>query len=154
MASIIKGSNLMLFVKVGSDYKSIGYATNHTLQIGSESSSISTKDDLGGGALWVQSSINKLNWSISTDNLFSYDAAGQEAFDLITLMTSRTLVEVCFAIAAETSVPATGWTPDDDISHLKGSAYISDLSINSPNGDNASFSATFSGVGQLTPIVA
>jgi predicted secreted protein len=154
MASIIKGSNLMLFVKVGSDYKSVGYATNHTLSIGSESSSISTKDDLGGSALWTQSSVNKLNWSISTDNLFSYDAAGQEAFDLITLMTSRTVVDVCFAMASESQVPATGWTPDDDISHLKGSAYITDLSINAPNGDNASFTATFSGIGALTPIVS
>jgi predicted secreted protein len=153
MASIIKGSNLMLYIKQGSVFHSIGYATNHTLNIGSESSSISTKDDLGGSALWTQSVVQKLNWSISTDNLYSLDPAGAEVFDLITIMTSRTPVDVVFALSDETALPATGWTPAD-APQLKGTAYITDMSINAPNGDNASFTATFSGIGALTPVVA
>ena len=149
---IIKGSDLMLFVQpTAGTFKSIGYATNHTLTIGTTSSEVSTKDS--GGGLWNEAVVQKLNWSATTENLFALTAAGATYDDLFDVMTKRETINIQFTLESSyqtkpSTVPAGGWSPIATPSY-KGKAYITDLQKNAPDGDNASFTATFTGIGAL-----
>jgi hypothetical protein len=77
---IIKGTDLMVFATIGSSLKSIAYATSHSLTVGANSTEISTKDS--GGGKWIETNIQKLNWSMTTENLFTFEGGGQgHSFD-------------------------------------------------------------------------
>jgi predicted secreted protein len=148
--SIEKGTDIMIYVTVGGSLKSVAYATNHTLQIGSNSSEISTKDS--GGGLWNEAAVQKLNWSATTENLYSVDGQGAMYDDLFDIMTSRTPVTIKFGIKAAAGsnpaeVPAGGWTAAAGV--RTGQAFITDLALNAPNAENASFTATFTGNGGI-----
>lgn len=151
MNTIIKGDNLMLFDAQG---RSIGLATAHTLTITGETVDINTKDH----GIWGSTEMNKINWEITTDNLYSTSAFN----DLFDKMLAREAVDIYFGLKSETGngtvdedgTPiSTGstektWTKGNNA--YKGKAFITSLTANANSGDNATFSATFSGVGSLT----
>ena len=146
-ATIVKGDELMVFDASG---HSIAYATNHTLTLSGDATDISSKDH---GA-WGAKAVNKINWEITTENLYTDDA-----FDtLMTSMTARTAVTVFFGHHTSVSgTPADGdiayWTGMDGQTYT-GKAYITSLTVNANNGENATFSATFTGVGSFTKTTA
>lgn len=148
MGKVINGSDLMLFL----DSKSIAFATNHKLSISAETVEISSKDT---GGKWVSKAVRKLSWNMSTENLYSLDGAGSTYDDLFTMMTERKEIEAIFtlerdyAIKAD-NVPSSGWTPSTE--QYKGKVVITSLELNAPNGDNATFTASFEGVGALTKV--
>jgi TP901-1 family phage major tail protein len=148
MGKYISGTDVMVFIKNGSTYTSIAYATNHTLTVGSNSSEISTKDDAKG--VWNASVVQKLNWSCTTENMYSLDGAGAGFDDLFTAMSNRTVVDLKFGLE-NTSQTTKGDAPWSPISSpiFTGTAYVTDLSWNNPDGDNSTFSATFTGTGEL-----
>jgi predicted secreted protein len=153
--SILKGTDLMVFVKVGTAFKSIAYATNHTLNLASTSASVSTKDS--GGGVWDEAVVQKLNWTMSSENLYSNDGQGVVFDDLFALYANRTKVTVVFALEDDylsppTTVPTGGWTPIDS-PRYEGTAYISSITVNAPNADNASLSVELQGIGALTQTV-
>lgn len=154
MNTIIKGDELMIFDANG---ESIALATSHTLSISANSSEINCKD----GGIWTSSTVNQISWSITTENLYSLD----EYNTLFDMLTARTPVVVYFGKKSQTGtgdVDADGATPTGgDASSQKvwtksatgcytGSAVITSLDVNANSGDNATFSATFQGVGSLT----
>lgn len=143
--AVIQGSDLMLFV----GGKSIAYATNHTLSINTESSDTSHKDINGS---WTSSAIKSFSWEVTTENLYADDGNGSTFSVLFNNMTSKTLVDVVFAQSTGTlSTGASGgWSADTTKGNYKGKAYITSLEVNAPNGDNATFTATLTGVGELT----
>jgi predicted secreted protein len=150
---ILKGTDLMVFtdVKGSGTLKSIAYATNHTLTVGTASQEISTKDS--GGGKWTELNIHKLNWSSSSENLYSYDGAGTNYNDLFKKMLTRESLKLRFSLEDQyedkpDAVPAGGWTAVD-APEYEGTAFITDLQLNAPDGDNASFSVTFTGSGAL-----
>lgn len=63
---IIKGDDLMVFDENGN---SLGFATSHTMNMSGDSSDLNTKDS----GIWTETTVNKLNWEITTDNLFCID---------------------------------------------------------------------------------
>jgi len=152
--AILSGTDIMVFMKKGASatLTSIGYATNHTLTIGSNSSEVSTKDDAQG--IWQSAVVQKLNWSATTENMYSIDQAGNGFDDLFDAMISREPVDIKFGLETTAaagnkgSVPTTGWT-GASTPMFTGKAYVTDLSWNNPNGDNSSFTATFTGTGAL-----
>lgn len=149
MGKVINGSDLMLFL----DSKSIAFATNHKLSISAETVEISSKDT---GGKWVSKAVRKLSWNMSTENLYSLDGAGSTYDDLFTMMTERKEIEAIFtlekdyAIKAD-NVPSGGWIPSTD-KQYKGKVVITSLELNAPNGDNATFTASFEGVGALSKV--
>lgn len=153
MANIIQGGDLMLFVTKGNKKVSIACATNHTLSVSAETSDTSHKDVGHGanGASWASSDIKQLSWEVTTENLFTLDGEGNQYSDLFDLMVNRAPIEVVFGPQAETSeeVATGGWTPKTTGVYT-GKVIITSLQLNAPNGDNATYSATFSGVGALT----
>jgi hypothetical protein len=106
---------------------------------------------------WKSSAVKTLSWELSTENLFSVDATGGKAYvDLFDAMAGRTELEVIFALkdVADTTLP---WSPASGSAaapQYSGKVVITSLQLNAPNGDNASYTATFTGTGELTKITA
>lgn len=150
----INGSDLMVFLKgSASDYISIAFATSHSLSLSTETVETSSKDT---GGKWTAQAPRKLSWSTTTENLFSVEGEGKVFADLFDLWAGRTEVELVFALEADyetkkDEVPEGGWTPIAT-GQYKGKAIITSLEVNAPNGDNATYTATFTGVGALTKV--
>lgn len=68
------------------------------------------------------------------------------------MMIAKTPIDAVFAPKSEatTDVPEGGWTSSGG---YKGKAVITSLSLNAPNGDYATYTAQFQGVGALTKVV-
>lgn len=154
---IIKGSDLMLFVTQSDNtVKSLAFATSHSLSISTETQQISTKDH----GFWGATEVTGVNWSITTDNLYTIDTYN-ELFDM---MMARQTIAVYFCLKTPTERagnPATVNLPGDayDTWHpttttgedgYYGRVYITALDCTAQSGDNATFSCTLSGVGALT----
>lgn len=142
--SKIKGQELMLFL----GGKSIAYATSHTLEISGETADTSNKDE--GGGDWATSEISKLSWTASSENLFSTDGSGGTYDALFDYMIKKTPIDAVFGLKKETTtdVPATGWTAATT-GVYEGKVVITSLSLNAPNGEYATYSVQFTGVGEL-----
>lgn len=154
---IIKGSDLMLFVKqTNGTVHSLAFATSHSFNISSETSDISTKDH----GFWGAKEITRITWQITTDNLYTVDTFNE----LYDRMISRQPIEVYFCLKTPTEragVPATvnlpgdtydSWTPTTTTGEdgYYGRVYITSLDATAAAGDNATFSATFDGIGAIT----
>lgn len=153
---IIKGSDLMLFVKRGNVTKSLAFATSHNFSISADTSDISTKDH----GFWGAKEVTRITWNIQTDNLYTVD----EFNSLYDLMIARQAIPVYFTLKTPTErqgIPATVNLPGDTQNtwHMStasgeegyyGLVYITSLSANAAAGDNATFSATFDGIGAIT----
>ena len=153
---IIKGDELMLFVPVdptaaNPTFKSIAYATAHTLTMTAETVDVNTKDH----GEWGSTEVNKINWSISTENLYT-----DEDFDMLfDLMVAKQKIKVVFGKKAEAASvvvadgDAANYTPaNQDAQHSnahmkEGYVVLTSLTANTPSGDNATFTAEFQGVG-------
>lgn len=151
MNTIIKGDELMLFDANG---ESIALATSHTLSISADAAQINCKD----GGIWQSSTVNQINWTIDTDNLYSV----VEFDKLFTIMTARTPVDVYFGLKGQTGtgdVDTDGVAPQSGDTQkvwtkattgcYKGKAVLTSLNVNAASGDNATFTASFQGVGAL-----
>lgn len=150
--SITRGKKLMLFVKDGSDYKSIAFATNHTFSSSVSTVDTSTKDSADiadGSARWQNEELDVFTWSITSEHLYADEGAGMTIKDVMNLYINGTLLELKFGIANPNTagVPSTGWTEATGL--LSGKGYITSCDINASNGDNASASITITGVGPV-----
>lgn len=142
--SKIKGGDLMLFV----NGKSIAYATSHSLEITGETTDTSNKDE--GGGDWSSQEVSILSWTASSENLYCEEGAGDRFDDLFSLMVAKTPIDAVFARKAEatTDVPEAGWTKGSAPTY-EGKVVITSLSLNAPNGEYASYTVQFQGVGAL-----
>ena len=131
--SKIKGQELMLFL----GGKSIAYATSHTLEISAETADTSNKDEGGG------------DWA-SSENLFTTDGNGSGYDTLFDYMIKKTPIDAVFGQKKETAVdvPTQGWTANTT-GVYEGKVVITSLSLNAPNGEYATYSVQFTGVGAL-----
>ena len=161
MNKVIKGGDLMVFV----GNKSIALATNHTLTISADTKETSSKDS---GGKWQTSEVGTLSWSMKSENLFSAnsDDKGETYATLFEKMIAREKVTLVFALEGNSpnlengkldAVPtdaSTGfWKPQKNMGYT-GSAIITNLEANAPNGDNATFTVDFTGVGELKKVTA
>lgn len=159
MNNVIKGSDIMVFVGSGAAAKSIAMATNHTLTISAETKETSSKDS---GGKWATSEVGILSWEATSENILSTGAAGKGYDDLFELMIKRQPVELVMAIEGDSTsveddkldaVPEEGWKPKTGDGYT-GKAIITSLEKSAPNGDNATFSVTFTGVSELKKVTA
>lgn len=156
--AVIKGGDLMLFIESGNGSslvkKSIAFATNHTLNISADTKETSSKDS---GGVWQTSEIGILSWTVSSENLYADAGAGYGYDELFSMMVARKPIKVVFGIEGDSTdlnegklgqAPTGGWKPKAG-SGYEGSVIITGLSQNAPNGDNATFTVDFTGVGEL-----
>lgn len=146
--AIIKGDDLMLFDSEG---KSLAFATSHVLTITANATDISSKD----GGIWGDSEVTKINWEITSENLYTEDAYDK----LFDSMIARTPIDVHFGIKKEVGSASqvgdgTGdlanWTKGTK--HRKGKAIITSLTANANTGENATYSVTLTGKGKLEKV--
>lgn len=150
MGNIIKGDELMIF-QGGS---ALAFATSHTLTINGNTVDISSKDH----GYWGASEIGNITWEATTENLYTesdYNA-------LFNAMLNKTEVEIVFGFASNydpnglNTSPGSGsgdsrpaaWTAATGKGY-KGKAIITNLVANANTGENATFSATFTGRGAI-----
>ena len=150
--SVIKGSDLMLFV----EGNSIAYATNHTLTISADTKETSSKDS---GGKWQTSEVGILSWTCSSENLYADTDAGIDFDKLFEYMVARKPITGIFGLEGNSigdnkldEVPTSGWTPKDGYGYT-GQMIITNLEQNAPNGENATIKVDFTGVGALTKTV-
>jgi hypothetical protein len=145
--TIVKGQELMLF----QNGESIAFATSHTLTVTGNTTDISTKDH----GFFAASSLTSITWEISSENLYT-DGAYDKLFD--SMVNKREPIDVVFGhYSNEKTVALNGiadstieaWTAPSTGVFYQGKAYITSLTANAANGDNATFSITLSGVGKL-----
>lgn len=140
-SDIVNGSILMLFV----NDKPIAFATSHSLSMTANTTEISTKDHGAYPGLLAQT----IGWELQTENLYS--DAGNTA--LLPIFKAKQPVTVKFAKAGNWNDAGIvdnenlEWTVGNIIA--QGKALCTSYSINAPSNDNATISATFTGVGEL-----
>lgn len=138
--AVIKGQNLR--IKLGQKY--VAFATNATVHIGASLEESSTKDSTNG---WQQQEVTGMNWDISVDALYSVDtdATGVNAVDALDMILAqqKVLVEFTQAAGEKNRVPGTGAIK------YSGYAWVNDVSVNTPNRQNASYTLQATGDGQL-----
>lgn len=144
--SKIRGGDMMLFV----NGKSIAYATSHTLTISGDTQDTSNKDE--GGGDWASNEVSTLSWTAQSENMYSIDGAGSNFDDLFDIMVAKTPVTATFSKKTETAVnvPESGWTaskPD-----YEGKVVITSLELNAPNGEYATYTVQFTGIGALQKV--
>ena len=144
--NIVKGDELMLFDAEG---KALAYATSHVLTLTGNTTDISSKDH----GFWGASEVGSITWELTTENLYTDDDYDK----LFDIMIAGEPVTVAFAKAGNYDVngltscggSVSAWTPDQS-NYRSGLAVITSLVANANTGENATYSATFTGSGALT----
>nr|DAH08106.1 MAG TPA: major tail protein [Caudoviricetes sp.] len=132
---VIQGEDIILLV----DEKTTLHATTHTLKVDLELKELRTKDTNG-----KEKAPGDISWSVDGDGLIVVDESIQNAHtpeDVLGIVLSKKLVDVVI------KSPLTGLTK-----HYAGKAYITTFSLGAPAGDNATYSYSLTGSGNLAPV--
>ena len=146
---IIKGGHLMVFL----NGQPIAFATSHSLSKTLNIQEISTKDHGDFSAVLPQN----ITWQITCENLYSIE--GYKALN--SAFNNMKLVEVYFGETTYNQTEIQGslveanpalenWEPTDFGEY--GHAYITQLDVTAAAGDNATFSATLTGSGEIQEV--
>lgn len=131
---VIQGEDIILLV----DEKTTLHATTHTLKVDLELKELCTKDTNG-----KEKVPGDISWSVDGDGLVVVDESIENAHsseDVLALVLSKKLVDVVI------KSPLAGLTK-----MYTGKAYITTFSLSTPAGDNASYSYSLTGSGNLDP---
>lgn len=131
---VVQGEDIILLV----DDKTTLHATTHTLKVDLEMKELRTKDT-DGKEKWP----GDVSWSVDGDGLVVIDDSIDNchtAEEVLDLVLRKKLVEV--VVKSPLSGLAKMYT---------GKAYITTFSLSTPAGDNASYSYSLTGSGNLTP---
>ena len=126
---VVQGEDIILLV----DDKTTLHATTHTLKVDLEMKELRTKDT-DGKEKWP----GDVSWSVVIDDSIKNSHTAEEVLDLV---LQKKLVEVVV------KSPLTGLAK-----MYTGKAYITTFSLSTPAGDNASYSYSLTGSGNLTPV--
>ena len=131
--------------------EALAYARNHTFTITGNTIDISSKDH----GYWGASEVGNITWEVQTENLYTEDNYDT----LFDAMVAKTPIDIVFSQAQnynENGLKAVGGSVDSwaasTTSGRKGKAVITSLTINANTGENATYSATFTGSGPLTKV--
>lgn len=142
-AKVLDGKDFMIFV----NGKATALATSHKLTISAETSDAASKDD----GMWDEAVVSKMSWEASTEALVAADGTS-ESFDAVfDLMLQKEPVTLVMGVAGNITndgLPEDGWTVPTK-NYYTGQAIITSLDRTDSKGSNASFSASFRGVGKL-----
>ena len=132
---VIQGEDIILLVAE----KTTLHATTHTLKVALELKELRTKDTNG-----KEKAPGDISWSVDGDGLVVIDESIQNTHtpeDVLGIVLSKKLVDVVI------KSPLTG------LSKLyTGKAYITTFSLGAPAGDNATYSYSLTGSGNLAPV--
>lgn len=142
---VMDGRDFMIFV----GGKATALATSHKLTVNAETSDSASKDD----GMWDEAIVSKMSWDASTEALVS--AEGTDSYDtLFDLYLAKEPVDLIMGTPENINkdgVPEGGWSVPTG-NYYKGKALITNLERTDSNGSNATFSASFKGVGKLEKV--
>jgi predicted secreted protein len=143
----IKGQNLRILIGEDTDHlRCIAASTNSVIHLALEVQEDTTKDTEDD---WIIQEPVGINWDAQVDALVLIDAedtGGVQANELV--------VGQVYTLRFSQTAGAAGEQNRDAITsnaQLTGTAILSDLQQNAQNQDVASYSAKFTGTGDLTP---
>lgn len=133
---VIQGEDIIVLV----DGKPTLHATQHSLKVDLEVKDIRTKDTNG-----KEKYPGDISWSVDGEGLVVIDTAlstsHKSSEDVLNLVLSKAQIAVII------KSPVSGLTKN-----YTGNAYVTSFSLGTPAGDNATYSYTFTGSGDLTPV--
>lgn len=142
----ISGKDIMIFV----NGEAIALATNHTLNLNSDTNETSSKDS----GLWGDEKVTRLRWDASSDSFVDGIGAADSFGVLFGLWKAGEKVSISLAIPSnldagvEGGAPAAGWT-EPTTGQYEGEALIASVSLNTPHDSDATMSVSLKGVGPL-----
>lgn len=145
-SKIVYGGDLMLFVGTGITKNPLAFSTNAALEVNRDTREITSKDS----GNWKDFNVGQMGWTASTDGLvaFSLTASGTTSIDQLYVMkVAGELVNLAFGVKSGTS---PDWTLDESNKYFTGSAYITSISLSGGNNDNATYSISLQGTGELS----
>ena len=131
---VIQGEDIILLV----DEKTTLHATTHTLKVDLELKELRTKDTNGR-----EKAPGDISWSVDGDGLVVIDDSIENTHtpeDVLGIVLSKKIVDVVI------KSPVSGLTKN-----YTGKAFITTFSLGAPAGDNATYSYSLTGSGNLTP---
>ena len=143
MENVMNGTDLVVKINLGGTDKVIVCSTSCTLSANVDTIEVACKNDGSGSATgkWKNILPGNKSWEVSAEALYvESSTSGATARDLFNEMVSGNKVSLTFSKKST----ATG-----DLLYT-GEAYITSWSVNAPDGDVSTFSATFTGTGELT----
>lgn len=144
----IERGQLFIFI----DDKPIAFASSASLNVSTEETDISNK--MMGG--WAASLAGKNSFTVTSESLLTRKT-GQLSYDtLLAAQIAKQTLSFYFGSAVVTDATNTGGKFDKDPSHKSytGTVMITSLDLKSDDGQIASVSVSFKGVGALTPVEA
>ena len=145
-AKQVNGKDLMLFTESNSKFTTIALAKSCKLSVSGETLDIASKDS----GKWTEKMMKKLSFSASSENCFSADDAINGYDALLTAMITMQPIKIKFGIASNADadeLPKEGWLEPD--TSYEGMVLITNVELNAPDGENATFSVSFEGTGAL-----
>ena len=134
----LKGQNLRVLVHDGdSVFKVIAMSTSCTITETNNVDESSTKDDVG---LAAKPTTTSKSWQVQVESLNVLDAA-----DMLTAIKNQTP----FLLAWDQTATSNNQTAQQASFSRRGTAYISDLTLNFNDRENSAKSVQFTGSGQL-----
>lgn len=145
MSNVIFGGDLMLFVGTGTTKQPLAYSTSAKLSVSLKTREISSKDSSG---YFTEKSAGKFDWNASTDGLISYDVTGAtSSIDVVyEYMLTRKPINLIFA---NKSGSTPYWSVDSSKKNFSGQALITSIDMNASDNDNATYSISLEGTGEL-----
>lgn len=143
---VIEGQDLVLYIDVAGTPTPVAHSTSHTLEPSGETRDRVSKDT----GKWKTKVMGLLDWTAGCEALACYD--GYTYKDIFALFVARAPVTI--QIAGRDAVDANdNWTAEQvGDTYFEGDALIANLPLNMPNNEDATFSISFEGTGELKPL--
>ena len=151
---MLKGKALMLGVEVEGIFHTVAYASSHKLDVSAQTGEVSSKDHNDKS---VAIEVTGIGWSVTTDNMVEDNSAivacGYKTLKSLILSGLPLKIQVRYF---EESIGKDSlgqnndwykWEPDAQ-AVISGDAIVTALTLNAPNKQNATYSATFTGKGE------
>lgn len=135
---LVNGTDLVLYVG-DTNAVAVAFATSCSLEVSLDEIDQTNKDSGG----WKQIIGGLRSWSVSAEALYQNEAeSSKKAFvDFWALLDTRSSVDIEFSIAGGSSA--------DSNKYYAGKAFVTSLSVNGGTEDQATFSVTLTGTGEL-----
>jgi predicted secreted protein len=142
MAEIMNGTDLFLFVDEADGDTPLAHATSHSISY--SMGTRETSDKSSGNATTIAPT--RTRYTGSADGLVTFDA-DCDYHTLMAFVIARTKLFITSAHVATGAV-------DLSMKNYTGEIYLTDVTLNAADQENASYSITFEGNGALTPVDA
>lgn len=137
---ILKGQNfrILLYDTTASKYKVVGMSTGCSVSLNSNTDDANTKDDV---AMAAKPTVISKSWSVSVESLNVADATS-----ILTAIKGLTP----FTLMWDETSTTDNQTPEEEGYSRYGTAYLSDVTFNWNDRENATKSLQFTGSGPLS----